>query len=118
MTPEHINQIASLLIICKYALHIEVIGDTRRDEHGAIAVIKSGEEFWHYVVDPYSDSLESRRQEEALEDYFTWNELDMWEEADRHVISGKAWGVYGMRARRLGRIRWCVDQMIENKQLI
>ncbi len=118
MTPDHTDKIASLLLVCDYADRIEIVTDDRRDEVGKVAVIKAGEPHWHYVVNPYSDSLESRRQENALEDYFAWFERDMWEESDRHVICGEPWGVFSMRARRLGRIRWCVEQMIENKRLM
>ncbi len=61
------------------------------------------------AVQPYADTLEGRRQLDALEDYFSQNYgIELWAEsvlklADTKYKSERQW--------RIDRIKWCCEQL-------
>ena len=59
------------------------------------------------VCDPFSDTLEGRRQADAIEDWLVQNKYDLWLSSqtapESHGIKNHQW--------RLDRIKWCLEQL-------
>ena len=111
---------AEALIECGYA---DEYGSTKT-EAGEIIAWWVGRSYIHddrernQYVRPFSDTLEGRRQSDALEDWLMHKYTHIWNESDN--------GVYWLRMRyrvdnntahqwRLRRIKWCFEQLEEEK---
>jgi len=59
-------------------------------------------------IDPFADTLEGRRQADALEDWLINNHWDLWNESRR----GYSTSPTGKQHQwRLDRIKWCFEQL-------
>lgn len=64
--------------------------------------------FGYIDIDPFSDTLEGRRQADALEDWLYYKQFNIWAKS-----SGAACGPQHEHFHqwRLDRIRWCFEQL-------
>jgi len=85
---------AEILFISSYAVHINV-NDGR--------IVKPGGDWIPVEFD--EDTLEGRRQADALEDWLSDNETMLWLAA--HPIECKTTG----HQWRLDRIKWCLEEL-------
>lgn len=65
-------------------------------------------------VNPYADTLESRKQADALEDWLD-NELEtaLWQSSKRKLLEG-GYKYTSNRQWRLDRIKWCIKLLKED----
>jgi hypothetical protein len=64
-------------------------------------------------VNPFADTLDGRRQADAIEDWLRMNEAEMFYKAP----TARDRGMQNMPKRtwRLDRIKWCVEQLEKDK---
>ena len=66
-------------------------------------------------VNPFADTLEGRRQADAIEGYLRWHETELWKES--YIKTSKYYEsmidslVCKVHQWRLDRIKWCVEQL-------
>ncbi len=69
------------------------------------------------TVNPYVefsvDTLEGRRQLDALEDWLIKNQLKLWDRARYNVTQLQSYN--SQHRERLDRIKWCYDQLVKDK---
>ena len=96
--------IAEALVECGYA-------DDINQDHIAIAhqCGEYGEDVdWEFrPVEWDKDTLEGRRQADALEDWLSTNKNEYWTESVLHIDDGRG----RLHQWRLDRIKWCFEQL-------
>ena len=98
------KRIAEALVKCGYAKEIDCLGEY------VVVEENNGRDEWIQETDPFADTLEGRRQADALEDWLCSKyELipdSVWE------ISSKYASLTSTRHQwRLDRIKWCMNQL-------
>ena len=61
-------------------------------------------------VQPFADTLEGRRQADAIEDWLIYNAETHWKEESWRVVQGD---FPSCHAFRLARIKWCLQELIK-----
>lgn len=64
--------------------------------------------FGYIEVDPFSDTLEGRRQADALEDWLQLEYAALWRQSSGECDYSNRWPTHEWR---LDRIRWCFEQL-------
>ena len=100
-----LEKCAEILVACKYAQYEWV------DIRGRQVVEKysNGES---YSCAPFADTLEGRRQANAIEDWLHQNETDLLNRA-KEMVYKEAHKPYAGRKKRLDRMDWCVKELIK-----
>ncbi len=92
------KQIAEILVECGYAK------DINKDKGQYIVAINVPVTIWVWC-DPFADTLEGRRQADALEEYLMDERPKIWFASGPHICL-----ISTRRQRRLDRIKWCFEQ--------
>ena len=102
------KQIAEALVECGYA-------DDINEDHIAIAhqCGEFGDDVdWEFRPVQYdADTLEGRRQADALDDWLGRHELELWKEGGLKVINFQPEDTFSEHQWRLDRIKWCFEQL-------
>ena len=110
------KQYAEALVECRYAHSVAGNGISLR----ANTPEDYKNTFGYIDVDPFADTLEGRRQADALEDWLHNEHYSLIQEAKVAEMLRKDnqnndfTGQYNGRQKRLDRIKWCFEQL-ENK---
>lgn len=92
------KRIAEALVECGYAKRLGVSGV----HDGYFIGVMDG---FDQVVNPFIDTIESRRQADALEDWLFVNQTHLWGQSANNDVGGER------RQWRLDRIKYCFEQM-------
>jgi len=105
---------AQILVLCGYA---SSYGDTWNSEGWAngIEIYIATDESPHYqvkrqTIDPYADTLEGRRQADAIEMYLVSLHIKLWRKSINETNESEA---LTMHQWRLDRIKYCCEQIGE-----
>ena len=100
-----LQKCAEILVECGYAYECY-----ERENQGWLIQHEKGMRM-AYPVKPYMDTLEGRRQADAIEDWLVSNyvtcERNLWEESKNPSNHNKP-----QHQWRLDRIKWCIEQLI------
>lgn len=63
-------------------------------------------------VEPFTDTIQGRRQVDIIEDWLIWNEQILWHiQSKRHIKSTEKGKPKSSHQWRLDRIKWCLEQL-------
>ena len=101
---------AEILVECGYAISLPDQSRRREDYYGEVLrseVMGKGERCFSVCVSPFSDTLEGRRQIEAIEDWLHVNEPELIRRA-KHCSEPVP---YNGRQKRINRTEWCLEEL-------
>lgn len=105
-------KIAEILVECGYAKSLAE--DSEGVINGWVTICDSGYGI-HEKVDPFADTLEGRRQLDALEDWLKFNQYNLWNFSEEDISQMNKSDSTQMSSHqwRLDRIKWCIEQLEE-----
>ena len=100
-----LQKAAEILVECGY-------GDYKTDNNNYVCWRDPEIDNTMEAVKPFSDTLEGRRQADAIEDWLRINKpFSIWKESGYHCFINKEKG--GNYQWRLDRIKWCLQELIK-----
>ena len=98
---DRLQKCAEILVGCGYAEMIP------KESHMGFTLWMGSKE-----VNPFADTLEGRRQADAIEDWLRENKpVKLWKESGYHCFINEG----GNYQWRLDRIKWCIQELIGEK---
>jgi len=94
---------AEALVECGYADDWEEITDFK----DSVILLKVKTGIRREECNPFADTLEGRRQADALENWLSTNKNEYWTESVLHIDDGRG----RLHQWRLDRIKWCFEQL-------
>ena len=97
------KRIAEALVECGYAKEIDCLGEY------VVVEENNGRDEWIQETDPFADTLEGRRQADALEDWLVHERTLLWiKSSDSRVVPELN---KSKHQDRIDRIKWCFEQL-------
>ena len=105
------KRIAEALVECGYALKQKKLSDG--NYYVYLDMSNSGNYIREHPVKPFADSLESRRQADALEDWLVFDNAraNLWIKSFAALDDPACGTGQTHRQWRLDRIKWCFEQL-------
>ena len=102
-----LQKAAEILVECGYATSYEKDG-----HHWYVEYLYTDNMPCYEKVNPFADTLEGRRQADAIEDWFNHNEepYKLWCDSDLMTRSVESLSK-SVHQWRLDRIKWCLDNL-------
>jgi len=108
-----LQKAAEILVERGYAhhMHIDQRAHLRHNPPIDLILIDSDVDNIRFSCDPFADTLEGRRQSDAIEDYLFIHKFDLFNES---VIIKPMIEALHLHQWRLDGIKWCLEQLSEN----
>lgn len=105
-----LKKAGEILVACRYA--VSYATDKREHlQHNppiSLTVVCENRDFDEVACEPFADTLEGRRQADAIEDWLRNLKTKLWRLSPPHQPEGE-FTYY--RIERLDRIKWCLEQL-------
>ena len=104
-----LQKAAEILVECGYA-------DYKTDNNNYVCWREPEIDNTMEAVKPFSDTLEGRRQADAIEDWLTINKHSLYQNSEYEAESPKLpyskFGCFWYQ-HRLNRIKWCLEELVK-----
>ena len=102
-----LQKAAEILVECGYAIAYNQHND---GVTANLTLGNDGEPLWIENCDPFADTLEGRRQADAIEDWLCAEEGVSWTISGRAIDESET--NYKLHEWRLDRIKWCFEELV------